>query len=443
MNIKSQAWYKGLSDKGMLNRKSLFVVAVTLFIGFALYEMTSVEAHPTPSVTKNAPPQRIDLPAVPILSFAEEGLTGTEQLKWHRMVLQSGQTLSGIFTELGLSQGLLLKIIGLNDDSSKLARIYPGAALEIALAHDGEFMQLRYRPSEDDELVIHNDMSQLSTEIIEHPKQVHLANASGVITDSLFQTGKRAGLSDNMVMKLAHIFSWDIDFVLEIRSGDRFSVIYEQIYQDGEYLRDGNILAATFTNQGETFEAVYYDADEDLTGYYAPNGRSMKKAFLRAPVKFSAIVSNFNPKRMHPILKRVKPHRGIDYGAPTGTPVFAAGNGRVTHSAYSKANGNYVFIQHPNGIVTKYLHFSKRKVKKGEKVKQGQTIGLVGATGLATGPHLHYEFIYNGVHRNPRTVQLPKSEPLPDALLSGFRDYASPLLTQLHAMDEPTLAQNN
>jgi murein DD-endopeptidase MepM/ murein hydrolase activator NlpD len=241
-----------------------------------------------------------------------------------------------------------------------------------------------------------------------------------------------------MVMKLANIFGWDIDFILDIRKGDRFMLVYEKLYRDGEFLRHGEILAATFINQGERFQAVYFE-DGDVAGYFAPDGRNMRKAFLRAPLNFSYISSGFNPRRMHPVLKRVRPHNGIDYYAPRGTPVYAAGEGKVIRSAYSRANGHHVFIKHANSIETKYLHFTNRAVKKGQRVKQGQTIGYVGSTGLATGPHLHYEFLVNGVHRNPRTVPLPKVEPLKGKRLTAFQSKAAPMLTQLSRLESASL----
>ena len=165
----------------------------------------------------------------------------------------------------------------------------------------------------------------------------------------------------------------------------------------------------------------------------------MRKAFLRAPLNFSYISSSFNPKRFHPILKRVKAHNGIDYRAPKGTPVFAAGDGKVIQSAYSKFNGHHVFIQHANSIVTKYLHFTNRNVKKGQRVKQGDVIGYVGATGLAQAPHLHYEFLLNGVHRNPRTVSLPVANPLGDTELADFKRQAAPVLTQLSRLESASM----
>jgi murein DD-endopeptidase MepM/ murein hydrolase activator NlpD len=265
-----------------------------------------------------------------------------------------------------------------------------------------------------------------------------VAETQGVLDSSLFMAGKQAGLSDAMVMKLANIFRWDIDFVLDIREGDRFLLVYEKVYRDGAFLREGEILAATFINQGDRFQAVRFEHG-DVAGYFAPDGRNMHKAFLRAPLNFSYISSNFNPRRMHPVLKRIRPHNGTDYYAPRGTPVYAAGDGTVTRAAYSAGNGHHVFIKHAGGIETKYLHFTERMVKQGQKVKQGQTIGTVGSTGLATGPHLHYEFLVDGTHRNPRTVPLPKVEPLQGEALLAFRLASAPLLTQLSRLESASL----
>lgn len=430
--------------RALTSLKKVLVGIALLFVFYAVSDIISVDVD---AKTQNQyvltnQSQAIRIPAIPLMSFAESGLVGSEQFIKKTVLVKKGQTLSSIFTDMGLSQGLLLKIAHFNEESKKLVKVMPGNALSFVLTPEGNLTQLRYQASVFEELVIHNDMDQLSTELITHEQQIRLVNAQGTITGSLFGAGKAAGMTDSMVMKLANIFSWDIDFVLEIRSGDTFNLIYEKIYKDGEYLTEGKILAASFTNQGTKYEAVFYEHADGEGTYYAANGRAMKKAFLRAPLNFSYISSNFNPKRKHPITKRVKAHRGIDYSSPKGTPVYAAGNGRVTQATYNKYNGNYVFIQHPNGIITKYLHFSKRAVKKGERVKQGQTIGYVGSTGMSTAPHLHYEFIYQGVHRNPRTVSLPKSEPLPNNVMPEFMTYSSPLLKRLSDLDAEMIAQN-
>ena len=398
-----------------------FVVLILLF-AFANPNSNTIVKHRK---------MQLAIPSDPLLNFTAN--TVERQIQWKTLTIKKGQTLSSIFDDLNLSQTLLYKIIHIDKNAKLLTKIYPGANISFSFNEDGKFSQLKYKISEAQELFVIQSEQKLSIKIIQHPTETQVQTANGTITGSLFNAGKKSGLTDAMVMKLANIFAWDIDFVLDIRQGDTFSLIYEKIYQDGEFLRDGKIIAASFTNQGDAYKAVSFD-DGNGMSYYNPEGRNMKKAFLRAPLNFSYISSNFNPKRFHPVLKRVKAHRGIDYKAPRGTPVFAAGNGVVTRSAYSKYNGNHVFIKHPSGIVTKYLHFTKRKVKKGQKVAQGQTIGTVGSTGLASGAHLHYEFLLNGVHRNPRTVKLPKASPLAKSKIQSFLHYSKPLLSQLDSI---------
>ncbi|MDP5039696.1 MAG: peptidoglycan DD-metalloendopeptidase family protein, partial [Paraglaciecola sp.] len=223
-----------------------------------------------------------------------------------------------------------------------------------------------------------------------------------------------------------------------LRAGDSFYVLYEEHFIDGEYIENGDIVAAQFVNQGETYTAIRHSDGN----FYTPDGRSLRKSFLRAPVNFKYISSNFNPNRFHPIQKRYKPHNGIDYRAAKGTPVVAAGDGKVIEAGYNRFNGNYVFIQHGENYTTKYLHFSKSAVKNGAKVKQGQVIGYVGATGMAEAPHLHYEFLVDGVHRNPRTVALPKAQPIDKAEAKAFASISAQRLTQLNNNKRIMLAMN-
>ncbi|EGG99078.1 Peptidase2C M23/M37 family [gamma proteobacterium IMCC2047] len=245
-------------------------------------------------------------------------------------------------------------------------------------------------------------------------------------------------------MELANVFGGVIDFILDPRKGDSFTVLYEEQYLDGEKIGNGNILSAQFVNRGEIYTAVRYVDPKGKTGYYSPEGVSMRKAFLRSPVDFTRISSSFNLSRKHPVLNTIKAHRGIDYAAPTGTPVVSAGDGRVIRSGYNSLNGNYLFIQHGQQYTTKYLHLSKRHVKQGQKVSQGQLIGRVGATGRVTGAHLHYEFLVNGVHRNPRTIldKLPKAKAISKSEMPAFKQAIAPVLAQLSAHQE-WFAYNN
>jgi len=364
------------------------------------------------------------------LSTAEAPALGRQ---WTLVEVEPGQSLDRIFREMSLGAGLLHNIVNLNETTAGLARIRPGDQFAFDLDAAGELQALRAELDEQRWLFIEREDEGLISRIESRTLDHRVIEAGGTITSSLFNAAKEAGISDNMTMRLAAIFGWDIDFALDIRAGDRFAVVYEQIWRDGEFLRDGDILAARFVNQGDAFEAVRFDAG-DGPDYFAPDGRPMRKAFLRAPLNFSYVTSNFNPRRFHPVTRRIRPHNGTDYGAPVGTPVWAAGDGRVIESAYNRLNGHYIFIQHGNNIVTKYLHLSRRQARRGDRVRQGQTIGRVGATGRVTGPHLHYEFLLNGVHRNPRTVDLPPANPLPVEHMDRFQDYSAGLLAQLQAL---------
>ena len=431
-------------ERHWLTRRKLLVFGVTLILLGALIGLFESSQEPQPgeySATFDLSlPQRS--PAEGTAPAGEgaraQDFAGREPDAWNSVTVRSGQTLDAIFREQGYSVSLLHRILALNGDTRGLTRIRPGDVFDFRTDPGGELAAMRYELDEGRYLLVYNHGDQLQADIQIREIVADIAETEGVIDSSLFVAGKQAGLSDAMVMKLANIFGWDIDFVLDIREGDRFMLVYEKLYREGEFLRDGEILAATFVNQGERFQAIRFEHGE-VSGYFAPDGRNMRKAFLRAPLNFSYISSGFNPRRMHPVLKRIRPHNGIDYYAPRGTPVYAAGDGTVTRSDYSAANGHHVFIKHAGSIETKYLHFTKRTVKKGQKVKQGQTIGTVGSTGLATGPHLHYEFVVNGVHRNPRTVPLPKVEPLQGESLQAFRSQAAPLLTQLGRMESASL----
>lgn len=338
--------------------------------------------------------------------------TSQQGYQWQPVTVNSGDSLGSIFKRLSLSPALVHNIATLDESTRQLTRLNVGEVLDIAYDQQSQFKALRRAQTEQEWLVVEQAADNtLTTQTIERNITRRERTANGVITGNLFVSGKQAGLRDALIMQLARIFGWDIDFALDIRRGDRFVVIYEEIWRDGEYLRDGDILATSFVNRGETFQALRY-ITENGTDYFSSDGKPMRKAFLRTPLDFARVTSNFNPRRMHPVLKRVRPHNGVDYGASTGTPVYSTGDGTVMASAYSSPNGNYVFVRHTNDIVTKYLHFSRRAVNKGDRVKQGQTIGYVGSTGLATAAHLHYEFLVGGVHRNPRTVDLPEAIPL-------------------------------
>jgi murein DD-endopeptidase MepM/ murein hydrolase activator NlpD len=269
---------------------------------------------------------------------------------------------------------------------------------------------------------------------IENPLELEITGARARIDSSLFEAGIDAGMSAETIMTLANeIFGWDIDFALDIRQGDEFSVLYQRRFQDGAYVSDGRVLAAEFVNRGRTHRAVWFEsADGEVHGYFTPDGKGMRKAFLRAPLDFTRISSRFNPNRRHPISGKVRAHRGIDYAAPTGTPIWAAGDGRIEFAGRKGGYGNAVIINHGKGITTLYGHMSRfaKTSRSGRPVRQGELIGYVGSTGASTGPHLHYEYRIKGVHKNPANIPMPRTE-IPSGYLAEFRSHAEVALAQL------------
>jgi murein DD-endopeptidase MepM/ murein hydrolase activator NlpD len=275
--------------------------------------------------------------------------------------------------------------------------------------------------------------------LINREYKTSITSATGKINQSLYIDAQNAGLSDNLIMELVGIFGWDIDFALDIRKGDNFSILFEEHYLDGKKVRSGNILAAEFTSQGNTYQAVRYTDSKGHTDYYSPDGRSMRKAFLRTPVDFKRISSRFG-KRKHPVLNRMRAHKGVDYAASSGTPIRSTGNGKIIFRGKKGGYGNTIVIRHGGKYSTLYAHMKsfRKGLRTGSSVRQGDIIGFVGKSGLATGPHLHYEFRVNGVHKNPLTVRLPAAEPINTAYKKEFQKTAEQLLAQLKQSAETT-----
>jgi len=362
-------------------------------------------------------------------------------IHWHKEKVRSGDNLSIIFQRAGLTDRDLYVFMSSNKASKSLKRIHPGHELEFHI-EDRQLQGLRYRQDRlNSQLFTRNNQQKFDYKLETRNPDVHTAYRQATIDNSLFLAGQKAKMDADLIMELANIFGWDIDFGLDIRKGDHFKVLYEERFLDGEKIGNGNILAAEFTNQKTTFKAVRYEDTKGNAHFYTPEGSSMRKAFLRAPLDFRRISSNFNPRRLHPIKKTVRAHRGTDYAASRGTPVWASGSGKVITSTYNKASGNYVVIQHGNNIQTKYLHLHKRKVKVGQRIKQKQIIGTVGSTGYSSGPHLHYEFLLNGVHRNPRTIlqKLPKAKAIAKSEQPRFKSQVEPILASLEQYHQQIL----
>ena len=415
---------------------AVLVIGVLLMPNDANEEnLTAIEEIEVTAVTEKQYSDPIDI-QLEIKSTEKPQTTSVpiiEETQWKSVAVKKGDNLSNIFKRIGLTPQETHKVASLDDNTQVLKRLKPGQIINYQVNESNQLSALKYAIDIQNTLFVEVTDEQLSSRIENKAIEFRVAYTQGTIEDSLFSAGKAAGMPDTQIMQLANIFGWDIDFILDIRKGDSFSLLYQEKYLDGEKIGNGEILAAEFINQGKSFQAVRYTDKNDRTSYFTPEGLSMRKAFLRNPVDFMYISSSFKPKRFHPILKRWKAHRGIDYRAKTGTPIRAAGDGKVTESGYNKYNGKYVFIQHGQGIVTKYLHMTRRAVSRGKRVKQGQVIGYVGMTGLAEAPHLHYEFLVNGVHRNPRTVKLPQAKPIAQSERPLFAAATLKLLEQLEA----------
>ena len=341
-------------------------------------------------------------------------------------------TLDSIFRRNSLNLSDLAAIRALPGVRQGLDELKVGDLIKLTHQH-GDIQSLVRKVSETQTLSVARAANGFSANLTENPLEVRVRTATATIDSSLFQAAETAHMSDPIALKLAAVFAWDIDFVLDIRQGDQFTVEYQQVYQDGKYLRDGEVLAAEFINNGHTYRTVRYAPEAGHAGYYTPDGRPMRKAFLRAPVDFTRVSSAFNPHRLHPILNTIRGHMGTDYAAPTGTPVHVAGDGRVSFAGSKGGYGNCIMVAHGNNVSTLYGHLSRfaRTARVGARVDQGEVIGYVGMTGLATGPHLHYEYLVNGVHKNPQTVQLPGAEPLRAQALAEFHERTAGVLATL------------
>lgn len=345
--------------------------------------------------------------------------------------VRRGDSLDRLFRRNQLKLADLAGIMELKDARKHLRLIRPGDEILIR-QNSGQILELTKAVSLREALQIRQVEGAFEAALIQRKLNVQRVHATRKIKSSLFLAAAEAGISDRTIMNLAGIFAWDVDFMLDIREGDEFTLIYEQLWQGGERLADSKILAAEFVNRGKTFRAVRFEDPNGRVDYFNPDGMSVRKAFVRAPLAFSRISSNFNPRRRHPRLNTIRAHRGVDYAAPAGTPIKAAGDGKMTFRNRKGGYGKTVILQHGGNITTLYAHLSRySKVREGGRVRQGDIIGYVGSTGLATGPHLHYEYRRNGVHLNPRTVKLPDAKPIDPIYREEFERTALPLLHQL------------
>jgi murein DD-endopeptidase MepM/ murein hydrolase activator NlpD len=348
------------------------------------------------------------------------------------VVVRRNDTLDAIFRRLQLSVEDLATVRSLPGIRQSLDFLKPGDVVKLSTLN-GELTTLERRVSETATLsVTRAPDGEFTANIIKNKLEFRTAPLHGRITSSLFKSMNDLGASDQVALQLAEVFRYDIDFAQELQPGDTFNIVLEKVWRDGEFVRDGEIVAAEFTNNGKTYRAIRYTLPDGRHEYYTPDGKSLRKAFLLAPVQFSRISSGFG-LRWHPILNHMRAHQGIDYAAPIGTPIRAAGDGRVSFRGTKGGYGNVVMLGHSAGVETVYGHMSgfAPGLVVGKHVKQGDVIGYVGMTGLATGPHLHYEYRVGGVHRNPASIKTLPAEPIPPALRADFDAKARALLAGL------------
>jgi len=397
-----------------------------------------VSAAETPAALTKATPAPAPAPETRAATPADT------DANWHQVTVKSGDSLATIFNRLDISPQQLHALLEQGGAAHNLKKIHPGQKLRVLTDEKQGLLKLAYPIDKLSTLEVSRNGEEFDISTTHRTPERREVSASATINSSLFLAANKAGMSDNITMELAGIFGWDIDFALDIRKGDSFTVLYEEIYLDGEHIDNGEILAAEFVNQGKRYQAVRYTDAGGRTDYYALNGESMRKTFLRTPVEFSRISSRFSTGRKHPILNKIRAHKGVDYAASTGTPIKSTANGKIIHIGKKGGYGNTIIVQHGTRYSTLYAHMSKYRggLKNGSRVRQGQTIGYIGSSGLATGPHLHYELRVDGTHRDPLRVKLPGADPLNKKYMADFSTRAETLIAQIDLVRDVQVASS-
>ena len=383
--------------------------------------------------SERAPTTTLSLP-LPPLAAVQSKLPA--QRSWDLVEVERGQTLGSIFEARGIPAATLQRLLDASKDKAALTRLKPGAELGFDIGADGKLQAFRYDRNDTQRIVLSVAGDKVGEKVIERPVEVRTAVISGNVGKSLFHSARKLGLGAGAINALTDdVFKYDIDFDRDVTSGDRFSVVVEQTWREGELIRTGPVTAAVFTAKGKPFTAIRFERDGKAE-YFTADGRPLKKIFIRMPIQFARLSSTFGARR-HPVLGSMRMHKGVDYAARTGTPIMAAGDARVVSAGWQGGYGNAVVLDHGRGYTTLYGHMSRTaKLKRGQRVSQGQVIGYVGSTGMSTGPHLHYEFRINGVHRNPLQHTMPPPEPLSGAALAQFRKQTAPALERIREVEE-------
>jgi len=404
----------------------LLLVGIIFLISMTIFSSIKIDSNsPKEALFSQVSMEELDLDSA-------VGAETFNVIKLKRAEIKRNDSLFSILKRLGIGEKNIVNLVN-SDRGNLLAQIKIGKTLEVGINDSNIVISLNYikdfksgvRAEKRGE-VYEIEEYELNTEKYRVFKNIEINN-------SLYVDGLKEGLPDSVIMDLVYIFGWDIDFVHDIRPGDSYSLIYEEVFVNGEKKLDGDILIAEFINRDRTHTAIRYKLQNGFSEYFSLEGRNVKKAFLRSPVKFSYISSSYNLKRRHPILHKIRAHTGVDYAASRGTPVRTTGDGTVVFADKKGGYGNLVEIKHTEDYSTRYAHLNKfhSKIKVGKKVNQSETIGYVGRTGTATGDHLHYEFRVNGKHTNPLTVKLPNAKPIHENDKDSYGLHAKKILADL------------
>ncbi len=400
---------------------ALAVLSLSGVAAFGLAPDTVLESVPTHFVER----------ALPLPTFADQDAQG--ETYWREERVQRGDTIGSLLARAGVEDADAMQFVRTDGAARPLYQLRPGRPVRVAVDDAGELIALKFHTNAGEMLSIERVDGGFSAERSAATEEVRTVLRSGEIRTSLFAAADEAGIPDAVTIALAEVFAGDIDFYHDIQRGDRFTVVFEARFVAGEPVGTGRILAAEFSNRGKTLRVFHWRDADGNDGYYSGDGRSARGAFLRSPMEFSRITSGFTLARFHPILKQWRAHQGVDYAAPMGTPIRATADGVVTFAGVQGGYGNVIFIRHQGSYSTVYGHLSRfaPKLKAGVRVGQGETIGYVGMTGWATGPHLHYEFRIADRARDPLTVALPVAEPIGADRLAAFKAATVPLSESL------------
>jgi murein DD-endopeptidase MepM/ murein hydrolase activator NlpD len=428
-----------IADKAERKLKLRWILAISSLPLFGIYAAFGIAPQTmTDTIATATVVEEITLP-----DAASTQPNVAEQHFWYKDHVRRDDTLNNVLSRLNVHNRDAINFIRNDAVASEIASaLKPSHNMEAQSDSDGNLISLEYQLDTDQFININQTTSGYTASKVIHKLESRPILKSAKIKSSLFGATDDANIPDDVAIQVAEMFESQIDFNTDLRRGDHFNVIYEGSYDEGELVKTGNVLAAEFVNNGKTYQAIgYRDAAGEMQ-YYTPDGKSLHKSFLRSPLEFTRVSSSFSTGRFHPILQRIKAHQGVDLAAPTGTRVKASGDAIVNFVGQKGGYGNVIVLKHENGVTTVYGHLSRFAdgLHKGEKVAQGDLIGFVGMTGLATGPHLHYEFMVNGEHRDPMTVALPKADPITGQNKVAFDAVSRELSAQIDLLGNSNIA---